>query len=87
MSRFTGDFNGDCEACGEYVEFAIGVQTGREPVAMHFGPRGAEQITLSEFELVLMVEEDIDVRFRFLCPLCGGESGGKASCREATMPG
>jgi hypothetical protein len=87
MSRFTGDFSGECEACGEYVEFAIGVQTGREPVAMHFGPRGAENITLSEFELLLMVDEELDVKFRFVCPLCGGESAGRAACKGAAMPG
>lgn len=82
MQRFTGDYCGDCDACGEYVEFALGVQTGREPVAMHFGPRGPEPILLRDVNLVTMMDDELDVKFGFDCPLCGGASKGRATCKS-----
>ena len=42
MSRFAGDFQGPCTACGEYVEFALGIRTDGPTVAMHFGPGGPQ---------------------------------------------
>jgi len=80
MQRFTGEFQGECKSCGEHVEFALGIQTGRDPVAMHFGPGGPTPVELREVDLVLMVDEALDVKFRFACPLCGGESRGRTTC-------
>jgi hypothetical protein len=82
MSRYAGDFQGKCTACDEYVEFALGVSTGNDPVAMHFGPGGPTPVAIELLELGLMVEDEIDVRFRFMCPLCGRTSAGRARCRE-----
>ncbi len=83
MERFTGDYQGTCGACDEPVEFAIGVQTDRDPVAMHFGPGGPVAITLYDFKLITMIGDDLDVAFGFDCPLCGARSGGRTVCRTA----
>ena len=81
MHRYAGDFAGTCQVCEEYVEFALGVSPGNDPIAMHFGPGGPMPVEVDQLELGLMVEDTIDVRFRFVCPLCGGRSAGRATCR------
>lgn len=81
MSRMAGDFQGKCNACDEYVEFAVGIQTDRPPVAMHFGPGGPSNVQLSNLELRLMVEDSAEVDIEYLCPLCGMSSSGRLTCR------
>ncbi|RIK68542.1 MAG: hypothetical protein DCC65_02815 [Planctomycetota bacterium] len=86
MPRFTGDFQGKCEACDEYVEFAVGIQTDRTPVAMHFGPSGPQPVRLIDVELGILLEDTAEIRIRFECPLCGGDSSGKLTCRHVPDP-
>ncbi len=86
MPRFTGDFHGKCEACDEYVEFAVGIQTDRPPVAMHFGPTGPGTVRLTDVELGVLVDDMADIRIRFQCPLCGGASTGRLTCRNVPDP-
>lgn len=81
MTRFAGDFSGPCEVCGEPVEFAIGFRPGTDPLALHFGPHGPQPVELRDFALDLMVDETCDVRFRYVCPLCGAAARGKATCK------
>ncbi len=81
MSRYAGDFQGTCKRCEEYVEFALGVSPGNDPVAMHFGPGGPTPVDVDQLELGLMVEDEIDVRFQYVCPLCGKASAGRATCK------
>ncbi len=80
MERFTGDYYESCACCNQPIEFALGIQIGREPIAMHFGPDGPTAVRLHDVRLLLMVDDDLDVTFRFDCPLCGGESNGRISC-------
>lgn len=87
MPRFTGDYQGTCAACDEHVEFALGIRTDREPTAMHFGPGGPQPVELREFELTLLVEDDMHVKFEFVCPLCGEWSAGRTRCRGIPEPG
>lgn len=82
MARYAGDFQGNCTKCDEYVEFAIGIRSGSDPVAMRFGPGGPSDVTLREVELVTMMDDVLDVRFEFQCPLCGEWSTGRATCRS-----
>ena len=87
MARYAGDFQGTCTACDEYVELAIGVRTDRPPLAMHFAPGGPMEVLLRDVELATMIDDDLDVRFLFECPLCGGWSSGRATCRPVAEPG
>ncbi len=87
MPRFAGDFQGPCTACDEYVELALGVRTDGPAIAMHFAPGGPQPVELDGFELVLMLDDALDVRFRFACPLCGGWSDGRVTCRAVPEPG
>ncbi|MCK6455362.1 MAG: hypothetical protein L6Q92_02350 [Phycisphaerae bacterium] len=82
MARFSGDFQGPCGVCGEYVEFAVGVRTDGDPVALQFGPGGPQPIVLKDVEPELLVEDERRTRFRFQCPLCGEWSAGRATCRD-----
>lgn len=83
MARYAGDFQGKCAACDEYVEFAMGISPGNDPIAMHFGPGGPQPVELAGVELELMVEDEVTVRFKFVCPLCGQKSAGRTTCRYA----
>lgn len=87
MQRFTGDYQGVCSACDEPVEFALGIQTDRDPVGMHFGPGGPVQVMLQDVELVLMVGDELDVKFRYSCPLCAAENEARALCRVVPSRG
>lgn len=80
MARFTGDFRGPCASCGDYVEFAVGVDTAHEPSAFHFGPQGPIPVELRSVELLFMVESELDVRIQFRCPLCDQWSPGRLNC-------
>ncbi len=86
MSRFSGDFQGTCPNCDEYVEFAVGIQTDREPVAMHFGPGGPQPVELRDVQLALMVEDRADVNIRYACPICGSFADGSVTCRALPNP-
>lgn len=86
MQRFTGDYQGPCDFCDQPIEFALGFQIDREPVAMHFGPGGPTPVRIHDIRLVLMVDDQMDVEFRFDCPLCGGESTGRAVCARVLGP-
>jgi len=87
MPRFAGDFQGTCTACGEHVEFALGIRTDREPTAVHFGPGGLQSVELRDLELTLLVEDDMHVKFDFICPLCSAWSAGRTRCRGIPEPG
>jgi hypothetical protein len=87
MARFTGDYQGDCTACSEPVELAIGVRTESSPVAMHFGPGGPRDVSIRDMQLAHMMDDRLDVRFEFACPLCGAWSTGRATCAPAGTPG
>ncbi|MEE8170182.1 MAG: hypothetical protein V3T70_06510 [Phycisphaerae bacterium] len=86
MPRFAGDFQGTCAACGEYVELAIGIQTDREPVAMHFGPDGPRSVAIRAVDLVSLVDEAANVNFSFDCPICGASSPGRVTCHARPTP-
>ncbi len=83
MERFTCDYQGPCDSYAEAVEFAIGVQSDRDPVAAHFGPGGPVPVELRDVRLVTMIGDDLDVAFIFACPLCGEASKGRTTCRQA----
>ncbi len=87
MPRYTGDYQGRCQACDEDVELAIGIQTDRAPVAMHFGPGGPQPVLLHDVQLVAMIDDSLDVKFTCTCPLCGGLTPGRATCRPVPSPG
>jgi len=87
MSRYAGDFQGPCTACGEYVEFALGIRTDGPPAAMHFGPGGPQPIELGDVKLVLMVDDKLDVKFDFKCPLCGESSAGRMTSNAVRRVG
>jgi hypothetical protein len=89
MARFSGDFRGVCAACGEYVEFAVGIDSGppeRAPIAVHFGPQGPVPIELREVNLVLMLDHNLDVKTQFCCPLCGQWAAGRLTCAQVGAP-
>ncbi|MBX3396647.1 MAG: hypothetical protein KF841_14900 [Phycisphaerae bacterium] len=81
MQRFTGDYQGQCSVCDQPVEFALGIQTGRDPVGMHFGPGGAVPVVLRDVDLVVMIGDELDVKFRYDCPLCAAENDARTICR------
>lgn len=83
MARFTGDFRGTCKACGEYVEFALGIRPGTDPIAMHFGPQGPSPIEVRDLTLDLMTDAELLVRVAFVCPLCEQRTDGRVTCRAA----
>lgn len=80
-SRYAGDFHGKCTNCDEYVEFAVGIRPGADPVAMHFGPGGPRATPIRSAELAVMVEDSLDLRFEFECPICEAWSRGRVTCR------
>lgn len=84
MQRFTGDYTGTCPHCDEYIEFAVGIQTDREPMAMHFGPGGPQPVELKDVQLLLMVEDRAELTLRFACPMCGESADGRVTCRAIT---
>lgn len=87
VSRFAGDFQGSCKNCDEYIEFAVGVRPGTDPVAMHFGPGGPTPVELRDVELSQMIDDALDLRLHFLCPLCKKWSAGRMTCKQASaMP-
>jgi len=81
VARFAGDYSGSCGACGEHVEFAVGIRPGTDPVALHFGPSGPAPIEIADLELKTMIDDALDVRLSFICPLCGQRSPGRITCR------
>jgi hypothetical protein len=83
MARYSGEFQGSCAVCGEYVEFALGIDTQREPVAMHFGPGGPVAVDLRGLQLESMVDSRLAVKLEYQCPICGQWSGGRLSCGPA----
>ncbi|MFO0974392.1 MAG: hypothetical protein U1A27_13270 [Phycisphaerae bacterium] len=87
MTRFAGDFCGPCRACDDVVEFAIGFRPGTDPIAMHFGPGGATPVEIGGVELGLMADDVCDLKFWFICPLCGRRSTGRATCRATPSLG
>lgn len=86
MPRYAGDFQGRCNACDEYVELAFGVQTDRSPIAMHFGPSGPQPIEIKNFDLAIMLDDELDVKFEYTCPLCGKPSSGRVTCPAVPSP-
>jgi len=68
------------------VEFALGIDTQREPVAMHFGPGGPVAVDMRRLELALMVESKLDVKLQFQCPICEQWSAGRLTCEAAPTP-
>ncbi|MCG8404898.1 MAG: hypothetical protein MI923_06845 [Phycisphaerales bacterium] len=86
MPRYAGDFQGQCNACDEYVELAFGIRTDQSPVAMHFGPGGPQPIDIQDFDLALMLDDELDVTFQYACPLCGKTSSGRVTCPAVPAP-
>lgn len=54
---------------------------------MHFGPGGPQPVEIRDFELSLLVEDDLHVKFEFVCPLCTEWSAGRTRCRGLPEPG
>lgn len=86
MPRYTGEFSGPCPACDEHIEFALGIRTDGPPAAMHFGPGGPTPVAVRDVQLMLMVDDRLDVAFRFDCPLCGAGGAGRATCSAVPSP-
>jgi hypothetical protein len=53
---------------------------------MHFGPSGPQPVELRDLELVTLIDDQVDVKFTFACPLCGNWAAGRTSCRAVSEP-
>jgi hypothetical protein len=86
LARYTGDYQGRCTACDEYVEFAVGIRPGTDPLAMCFGPGGPQPVEIEDLNLEIMIDDAMDVRFRYTCPICGRWSSARVTCRIVPGP-